>query len=469
MNTGQRAALGSRYHTVTSLLLLAAALALGTQLLGCGATAASGKAGDGSRYVMLDPLEPLSQCRDDQPARQWAVVVGINEYKDERIKDLNGAVNDAWSFYHFLSSPHGGAIPAVRMKLLINEEATRQAVTGALGGFLANACPKDQLIIYFAGHGSPEPERPDEAFLLVHDTMLDNMVGSAISMNQLPNFLKWRANNAGQLLMLIDACHSGSIQFPGRGAALADPNVRMTLTAEGITSAMDNQGDKNWGAISAAASDQTAAEVKGCQIGGYDYTGGLFTCHLLKGLSGSADRNGNGEVALGELYNYLDTNVRGDSNGQQSPQRSGNLDDGLVLTSIGADKVGIPTLPEAYSGAVAHPLRPWIYTGAGLTAAAAITGAVFSVQSQNKLEESQNSPDNASALQRESQDNTRLALASYGAAATLGAVTLGMLLYDLFKDPEGVEDVYQKPPLFELALHPTEDGADAWLQFNVAW
>ena len=90
------------------------------------------------------------------------MVIGINEYQDEGIPDLDGAVNDAWAFYHYIASPAGGSIPPMRMRLLLNEEATREAVAGALGKFLANACPQDQVIIYFAGHGMPEPERPEE-------------------------------------------------------------------------------------------------------------------------------------------------------------------------------------------------------------------------------------------------------------------------------------------------------------------
>ena len=36
---------------------------------------------------------------------------------------------------------------------------------------------------------------------------------------------------------------------------------------------------------------------------------GLFTYYLLDGLRGSADANGDGTVALGELYAYMSKNV----------------------------------------------------------------------------------------------------------------------------------------------------------------
>ena len=169
----------------------------------------------GNRYVMPAQIQATTQvCDVNIPAKAWAVVAGINFYQDSRIPDLEGAVDDAWNFYHYLVSPQGARFEPSQVRLLLNEQATRSGIEDALGQFLTAACPQDKVVIYFAGHGAPEPNRPQEAFLLVHDTSLDSMVSSAISMSQLPKFLQWRTGNTAQLLMLIDACHSGNIQFP---------------------------------------------------------------------------------------------------------------------------------------------------------------------------------------------------------------------------------------------------------------
>ncbi len=440
--------------------------------VGCGSAAQQGGASAAaSRYVLTTPLEALSQCREDAPRKQWAVVIGVNDYQDEGIPDLDGAVNDAWSFYHFLASPAGGAVPRVRMRLLLNKEATREAVVGALGKFLANACPQDQVIIYFAGHGLPEPERPEEAFLLVHDTKLTNLVGSGISMNQLPQFLKWRANKAGSLVMFVDACHSGTIKFPGKKVRGADAKERIELVAKGLEKAIEQHGEsrkENWGAISAAASDQFAQELKeGCIIGGVPYQGGLFTCHLLKGFSGKADANNDYNITLDELFSYLQVSVPRDSRGQQRPQRSGSLDPNMVLAQTTTNLVSVPTVPEVYTGAQTHPLRPWIYVGSGLTLLTGGTGIVFGLLSQDSSAQADETfGTERTNLLDQADSQGQIATLSYGLAATFGTLTLGALLYDLFNPPEGIEDVYENPPWFELKLAPTQGGSMGWAQWN---
>ena len=451
--------------------MLAFGLAFGLTACASGDGGRTSKA----RYVMTNPMEAMVACREDAPARQWAVVIGVNDYQDGGIADLDGAVNDAWSFYHFLASPAGGSVPRERMRLLLNQEATREAVVGSLGKFLANACPKDQVMIYFAGHGMPEPERPEEAFLLVHDTKLENLVGSAISMNQLPEFLSWRANKAGSLMMIVDACHSGTIKFPGKRGVknLTDSKERLQTVDKGIEEALKKHEDKGWGAISAAASDQFAAEIKGgCMFGDYAYLGGLFTCHLLKGLSGDADKDANGQVNVDELYAYLDSSVRRDSRGQQSPKRSGSLKGDMTVSYTSTSgRVAIPTLPEKYTGAMEHPLRPWVYTGAGLTVAAAATGAYFGLKSQDSADQADNTiGDERADLLDQSDRESRIAVTSYGLAAGLGALTLSGFLIDFLQEPEDIEDVYEKAPLFELGVVPGADARpDGYVRMNLAW
>ena len=174
-------------------------------------------------------------CLPQQAAQKWAVVVGIDKYKDSGIPNLQGASHDAWSFYHYLSSPKGGKVSAKRRLLLLNWQATRANLEYALGQFLANACPQDTIYVYFAGHGAPEPNRADEAFLLVHDTQLNNLVGTAISMRQLPKFLNWRAGQAGHLMMFVDACHAGRIQFPSQRGVKMDEQTETLLSRVIVT------------------------------------------------------------------------------------------------------------------------------------------------------------------------------------------------------------------------------------------
>ena len=128
-----------------------------------------------------DDVKVQSAAQDpcQRKLKRWGVVVGINNYQSPQITDLDGAAIDAWAMYHYLTSPSGAQIPISQVKLLINEQATRAQVEGAIGNL--KACPQDQVYLYFAGHGLPEPSKEENAFLLTYDSAPGNLVGSAIS------------------------------------------------------------------------------------------------------------------------------------------------------------------------------------------------------------------------------------------------------------------------------------------------
>ena len=60
---------------------------------------------------------------------------------------------------------------------------------------------------------------------------------------------------------------------------------------------------------------------------------GLFTYYLLRGMRGEADKNGNGMIELGELYDYVKINVSEKAslelNRDQTP---------VLLPSVGTDR-----------------------------------------------------------------------------------------------------------------------------------
>ncbi len=93
----------------TSILAIAAAVCLA----GCATTAEPGLRG---RYVSESKVAIQVNCEGAEP-KTLAVVVGVNQYQDERISDLQGAASDAWAFYHYLASPAGGGLPEPRLRL----------------------------------------------------------------------------------------------------------------------------------------------------------------------------------------------------------------------------------------------------------------------------------------------------------------------------------------------------------------
>lgn len=449
--------------TGTRVLVLALLMAMAT-------ACAPSHTGPRARYVVPTPQGAATECKPDTPTRKWAVVVGINAYSDERITNLKGAVTDAWAFYHYLASPKGGAIPEIQMKIILDKDATRDRVVDALGNFLGQACPRDEVMIYFAGHGSPEPRKPQDAFLLVHNTNLDNLVGTALSMKKLPDFLKWRAEKVGNLVMILDACHSGAVQFPGQRGALVAERIK------GVTESVDEVtgGNKGWGAISAAASDQFAQETDsgwvGCRLGGVPYPGGLFTCHLIRGLSGAADADADGTVSLDELHKHLSETVGRDSKGMQSPQLSGSLDRDMAIGNPSEQPIAIPPVPKRFTeDEESSVLVPFLWVGAGLSAATLTTGAVFNIKA-NGLADEINAGIKPGAQAKADHDQfQQLAVVSYFSAGLVGALSLAGLIFELLDEPQGIEDVYELPPWLQISIAPTPKGPQSSLNLHFEW
>ena len=75
--------------------------------------------------------------------------------------------------------------------LLVDQDATSENMKKALFHWLKQAIAEDMVVIYFAGHGSPEsPDAPENLFLLPYDTNYSSIVTSAFPMWDIETALK---------------------------------------------------------------------------------------------------------------------------------------------------------------------------------------------------------------------------------------------------------------------------------------
>jgi len=63
---------------------------------------------------------PVSERIEAERAHKWALVIGINAYESEDIRDLNYAVADAEAVHRVLVDPQRGGFAAERAKLLVD-------------------------------------------------------------------------------------------------------------------------------------------------------------------------------------------------------------------------------------------------------------------------------------------------------------------------------------------------------------
>ncbi len=250
--------------------------------------------------------------------KRWAVVVGVGEYQSEDIPDLEFATADARAMKEFLESDAAG--PFDEVLYLENEHATGAAMREALFVFLQQADWDDLVVIYYAGHGAPDPGRPDNLYLLPTDADLGSLAATGFPMWDVKTALR-RQIAAERVIVIADACHAagtadGDVVGGGASNAIAGgfqslftPSRRLMMTA--------------------AATNEFSLEDE--RWGGH----GVFTHFLLEGLKGAGDANGDGIVTFTELFEHVSEGVRDATNGRQNPQRSGIGDIPLAVVGVG--------------------------------------------------------------------------------------------------------------------------------------
>lgn len=234
----------------------------------------------------------------------YAVIVGISDYEDVNIPDLQFAHRDAEAFKNYLQSPSGGNISQDNITLLLNEDATGGNVHKAMYELLKKAGSKDKCVIYFSGHGDVETIFQDEpGHLLLYDTPAEIYQINSLRVNDLKRIVSTLSTkNEAQVYIYTDACRSGN------------------LSGSEVNGAQ---------ATAAALNAQFSNEVKlmSCQANEYSVEGtqwgegrGVFSYHLIDGLSGLADADENGTVSLQELERYLEDEIENDlDDHKQSP------------------------------------------------------------------------------------------------------------------------------------------------------
>lgn len=277
-----------------------------------------------SRHILGGPVTAAQPGKsvpssNGQPQR-WAVVVGVSEYQKPKIPNLNYADRDAREFAEYLKSPAGGGFEEGRMKVLLNKDATLQNIKSALNQFLRQTIDKDLVVIYFAGHGAPEPANPKNNYLLCYDTDPNSLETTAFPMWDINTALT-RYIPSQHVIVLTDACHSGGIstEIATRGMGTVENNL--------INQYLSDLSKSNPGLIVFTASQ--AGEVSQ-ELDKFGH--GVFTHFLLQGLKGDADRNNDYTITIGELMDYVEEMVKRQTNGNQHPTRNqGTYDTDMTI------------------------------------------------------------------------------------------------------------------------------------------
>jgi hypothetical protein len=219
-------------------------------------------------------------------SNHYALIIGINDYQDPNVTDLDTAVNDAQAVANQLRNHYH-----FKVTTLINAQATRGGILQAFDQMAKQAQPDDNLLVYYAGHGQRDL-RKDKAYWFPVDARREAEYTWIIA-DRITAYMK--SSQATNVLVIADSCYSGAITkqrnfyMPG---SWHNPNERHRSL---------NQLNKTKSRILiASGGDQPVSDGKGKHS--------LFAQALIEGLKASTQ-----DFTAHELFIHVQQRVAGSS------------------------------------------------------------------------------------------------------------------------------------------------------------
>ncbi|WP_122614516.1 penicillin-binding transpeptidase domain-containing protein [Streptomyces sp. Tu 4128] len=234
-----------------------------------------------------------------------ALLVATGAYlEDEALDSLWAPTRDASELAAVLADPEIGDFT---VEVIENPDAS--SLRRAIEDFFADRAAMDTLLLHFACHGLKD--EGGKLFLAATDTKRSRLESTAVPAEYVSRLMmKSRAQRAA---VLLDCCYAGAIERSM--IARAD---RSAHVEDSFTTLRQIGGERGRAVLTASSAIEYAFEgervVAGQDAGaGMDVAPGavqpgpsLFTGALVRGLrTGNADLNGDGEIGLGELSEYI--------------------------------------------------------------------------------------------------------------------------------------------------------------------
>lgn len=195
-------------------------MALGDNPLMVVATDMNMNKGSYTFHIVRNNISATAQTTVQQSAAQgkyYALLIGVQDYKDTAIPSLEGPVGDAATLLKTLTNNYTFAPENV---ITLNN-ATREQFFNALESLSIKVKPEDNLLIFYAGHGYYDELHlqgywyPADAVLKRRDTWISNA--------DLIDYVT--AIKSKHTLLISDACFSGSI-FKTRAIEMAPKDIQ---------------------------------------------------------------------------------------------------------------------------------------------------------------------------------------------------------------------------------------------------
>jgi uncharacterized caspase-like protein len=274
-------------------------------------------------------------------AKTQALIIGINEYDHQT--PLRGAVNDANLIKSALLD---NGVSGSDIKLLLNHEATKQAIHTEWLNMIANAQKGDTLIFTYAGHGGQEQDNnndeasgddKDENFLLSSFGNAPHADGAAnrIVDDELYQWLYETEAKGIQVIVIADSCHSGTMT---RSLSLVSTETNeYDLSDKPLPPPAPVGGErlvapKELSNVIFLASSSDSATTPEVEIDSVMH--GVLSWSFAKAIQGAADNNHDGKLTKGEMIQYIREMTLNTTKSTQSIHAEPRGNDDLVLIPL---------------------------------------------------------------------------------------------------------------------------------------
>lgn len=239
--------------------------------------------------------------------KRYGVLIASSKFPDEsKLQDLSCPENDVDGLHAVLDDEGIGGFS----KLLVIKNRPSYDVLRGIHRLLGEASRDDLVLIYYAGHG--KLDRAGRLHLATTDTVNKELETTSVPAQRIRDLIDNADTN--KTALILDCCYSGAIE---KSFLRGDVDEQLHTLAEGRGTFI----------MTAATGVQTAREEV-CD--GY----GIFTKHVIDGIRGGADVDGDGVITMNELYGYVHRQVRAESH--QVPMKWDlNVQGELIIAQTG--------------------------------------------------------------------------------------------------------------------------------------
>lgn len=226
--------------------------------------------------------------------RLFAVCLGVGDYNDPQLPKLKYTTKDAQDFANVLATKKDLPYQEVQVKVLTDQECTRDDFFEAMEWLKQEASPNDICIFFYAGHGFRDEK--DRFYFMNYGSSTSKLYNCFSSID----FRTASEDINSKFIVLVDACYSGALMGGDRSAATSHFVEQLRRTKNGMVM------------YASSASDTKSKENE-------EWKNGAFTKALCEAFNGAARTPEDEGLSTQQLDQYLYKEVRKLTDYKQTP------------------------------------------------------------------------------------------------------------------------------------------------------